>query len=76
MPIFEYYCPTCDHNFEKLVRGGEQPTCPTCHSQELKKLFSTFAVKGPEVKWSARDAGPGPCGTCGDPRGPGSCQLG
>jgi putative FmdB family regulatory protein len=73
MPIFEYVCRDCQHAFEAIVQGGRQPTCPSCSSDALDKQLSVFAV-------SARaDAAPrasvGACGTCGDPRGPGSCSV-
>lgn len=74
MPLYEYQCRTCDHRFETLVRGSEQPTCPACHGADLEKALSVFAV-GAAGHSHARAAAPGPCGTCGDPRGPGSCSL-
>ncbi|MFO0983880.1 MAG: zinc ribbon domain-containing protein [Planctomycetota bacterium] len=70
MPIYEYVCRDCERRFETLVRGAEQPQCPHCHGRQLDKQFSVFGVGGP----SASDA-PGPCGSCGDPRGPGACSL-
>ena len=73
MPIFEYVCRDCDHSFETLVTRDRQPVCPACHGQSLEKQLSVFAVS------AKSDAAPaiaaGPCGTCGDPRGAGSCRL-
>lgn len=72
MPIYEYLCAGCGHAFEALVYGSERPRCPECESEELEKQFSTFAARGetrPDL------SGPGACGTCGDPRGPGSCST-
>lgn len=40
MPLFEYRCDDCQHDFEVLVRAGEKPECPTCHSRKLEKLLS------------------------------------
>lgn len=45
MPIFEYNCRACTHQFEALVRGGKTPVCPECKSEDLEKLFSLPAVK-------------------------------
>ena len=46
MPIFEYSCRACRHEFEVLVRPGSgTPTCPKCQSQELEKLLSAPAIK-------------------------------
>ena len=45
MPIFEYRCKSCRHEFETLVRTGDTPACPTCASGELEKLLSLPAIK-------------------------------
>jgi putative FmdB family regulatory protein len=74
MPIFEYACRACGKAFEVLVRGQEQPHCPACESADLDKTLSTFAV-GAAAPRSTASAAPGPCGRCGDPRGPGACSV-
>jgi putative FmdB family regulatory protein len=74
MPIFEYACRACGKAFEVLVRGQEQPHCPACESADLDKTLSTFAV-GAAAPRSTASASPGPCGRCGDPRGPGACSV-
>jgi putative FmdB family regulatory protein len=75
MPLFEYACRACDHQFEALVRASEQPACPSCHSTELERRLSVFAAH--TNGGISTDAMPsaGPCGACGDPRGPGACSL-
>lgn len=73
MPIFEYHCQDCGHQFEKLVNRNEQPKCPACQGSKLEQLLSVFAVGGATTKLAAAPAGP--CGACGDPRGAGSCKL-
>jgi putative FmdB family regulatory protein len=45
MPIYEYKCGACGRKFEKLVRGKEKVTCPSCGAGKPQKLFSVFAVK-------------------------------
>jgi len=70
MPIYEYACRSCSHEFETLVRNGEAPSCPRCAGAALDKKLSVFATQGEPA---ARTAGP--CGTCGNPNGPGSCAL-
>ena len=72
MPIYEYACRTCAHQFETLVRGDADPTCPHCHGIDLERALSTFAVGGPAPRQAAA---PSPCGRCGDPRGPGACSM-
>ena len=74
MPIFEYICQECKHEFETLVFGRDKAKCPKCQSKKLSPQLSVFAVS---AKGSAGPAAPsGGCGSCGDPRGPGACSLG
>jgi len=73
MPIYEYRCKACDHAFETLLQGKQRAACPKCGGRSLEKQLSVFAT-------ASSDSGPsgggmGPCGTCGDPRGPGSCSM-
>jgi putative FmdB family regulatory protein len=74
MPLFEYACRRCGHRFEYLTREGRTPSCPGCTSADLEKQLSVFAVNTAAAS-PARSAAPGPCGTCGDPRGPGACSI-
>lgn len=46
MPLYDYKCQYCGHEFELLVMGGEQPACPVCARVELEKLMSGFSVRG------------------------------
>jgi putative FmdB family regulatory protein len=77
MPIFEYICQECQHEFETLVFGRDKAKCPKCQSQKLNPQLSVFAMstKGMPAKGSANTSA-GACGSCGDPRGPGACSLG
>ena len=45
MPIFEYSCNACHHEFETLVRTGDTPACPKCAATALTKLLSLPAIK-------------------------------
>jgi putative FmdB family regulatory protein len=74
MPLFEYECRGCGHHFEYLTREGTSPRCPSCAGDDLQKLLSVFAVSASGGQSAPRDA-VGPCGMCGDPRGPGSCSI-
>ena len=81
MPIFEYVCQDCENRFEVLVNGGSvKPHCPSCDGRKLEQQYSAFAVgttpgKGRFGKSASAGSVPrGGCGTCGDPRGPGSCS--
>lgn len=44
MPIYEYRCTACGHQFEALVRVNDTPACESCHSTDLERLLSMFAV--------------------------------
>jgi putative FmdB family regulatory protein len=44
MPIYEYECRGCKHQFEAIVRTGDTPACPECRSSDLERLVSLFAV--------------------------------
>lgn len=50
MPIYEYRCPDCGHEFESMRRISDDPLkeCPECGKQEVKKLISrtSFVLKG------------------------------
>jgi putative FmdB family regulatory protein len=72
MPLYEYRCRKCSERFEALVFGKKRPACPKCESRDLEKLLSAFAVGS---KGGNGATSPGGCGTCGDPRGPGSCEM-
>jgi putative FmdB family regulatory protein len=49
MPLYEYQCRSCQHQFELLVRRGDTPACPACRSEELERSISSFAVTTPGV---------------------------
>ena len=48
MPLFDYRCRSCDHEFEALVRAGDVPACPSCNSRDLEKQLSAAAVSTDE----------------------------
>ena len=79
MPLFEYECRACGNHFEYLTRDGQSPACPGCAGSDLEKLLSVFAVnangKSDSGPFRTSSAAPGACGSCGDPRGPGSCSM-
>jgi len=73
MPIFEYICQECQHEFEALVFGKDKASCPKCHSKKLEPQLSVFAAQS--KGGSAPSMSAGPCGSCGDPRGAGACSM-
>jgi len=50
MPIYEYRCMTCEHEFEAMqkMRDDVLKDCPKCGKPDLKKLMSAagFQLKG------------------------------
>ena len=46
MPIYEYRCSACQHDFEALVTSSSQPVCPACGSTTLEKHVSLPAAPG------------------------------
>ena len=50
MPIYEYKCSDCLHQFEKIQKFSEQSikTCPVCNKDNVSKLISapSFRLKG------------------------------
>ena len=55
MPIYEYRCRACGHEFEALVRGGHPPACPSCAADNLERLVSMFAVDSAGTREAARE---------------------
>ena len=83
MPMYEYVCAECGHNFETLVTASTVAHCPKCASGKLDQQFSAFAVGsvkgkgqfGKSASSPSRSGGSaGACGSCGNPDGPGSCR--
>ncbi len=50
MPIYDYQCQKCGHEFEREQRIVEDPikTCPACKAPKAKRLISktSFVLKG------------------------------
>ena len=45
MPIYEYSCRACRHEFETVVLPtGGPPTCPACGGADLERMISAFSV--------------------------------
>lgn len=50
MPLFEYQCSTCNHEFEALVLPGITAKCPKCQGTDLERLLSPFAVSSEHTR--------------------------
>ncbi|MFQ5591632.1 MAG: zinc ribbon domain-containing protein [Phycisphaerae bacterium] len=73
MPVYEYACSNCEHEFENLVRtvagGRRHPPCPSCGSRSVVRRPSVFAARegGSKLRCSPYS---GECDRCGDAAGP------
>ena len=45
MPIFEYHCRDCDKDFEILILGDQEVSCPVCKGDRVSRLLSVFSHK-------------------------------
>jgi len=64
VPLFEYQCRKCGHEFEALVIGTRTPVCPKCKSEELEKRVSSLGFAGVGAgSFGGRSSGG--CGTAG-----------
>jgi len=51
MPIYEYQCSGCGHQFEYLVLpASPAPECPECQNQDLQRLISMCAVSSESTR--------------------------
>ena len=64
MPIFEYHCPKCDQDFEKIVFNDKTKVqCPKCKSSKVSKKVSAFSFKSGS-KFVAASSKAGGCSGC------------
>jgi putative FmdB family regulatory protein len=64
MPIFEYNCRSCNHQFETIVLSSrEKVSCPKCDSKAVAKQLSVFSARASSGKETAAETGGG--GGCG-----------
>jgi putative FmdB family regulatory protein len=63
MPIYEYYCPSCDARFSHLAQrfGAPPPPCPGCGASQAQKLISRVhrgrsdAARRADIETRSRD---------------------
>jgi putative FmdB family regulatory protein len=52
MPIYEYQCRGCNHEFELIVLKDTVIACPSCQGADLERLPTGFAVTSAEISQS------------------------
>lgn len=70
MPMYDYNCQECEHDFEALVFNGEAVACPQCDSRRLERRLSLPAK--PKTESQTLPMG---CDPKLPPCGPGCCRL-
>ena len=57
MPIYEYKCSNCGHQFEKIQKFSDQPLkkCPDCDKKTLNKLISSPSFRLSGSGWYETD---------------------
>ena len=50
MPLYEYQCRGCGHQFEALVRRADTPSCPSCKGQTLERLLSHVSMSSEHTR--------------------------
>ncbi len=64
MPIYEFVCQGCSHEFEELILGQARGIkCPKCHKARVKRQMSVFGFKS---AGSLAGSGGG-CSSCSTP---------
>jgi len=64
VPIYEYRCRGCGHDFEKYVHGATSTvSCPACASGQVTRKLSVFGLKSDSgAVASSLPSGGGCCG--------------
>jgi putative FmdB family regulatory protein len=65
MPLYEFVCSKCGHQFEVLIRrpsDEKELNCPKCQNKKATKCFSTFATSGGEKGGNGSPSSA--CGSC------------
>lgn len=59
MPIYEYSCRQCGHQFEKLLKHAtdESVACPNCGSTLVVRACSSFSSTGSLSSASYKNSG-------------------
>lgn len=67
MPIYDFQCVECGKEFELIVgvsKDNSNRICPQCNSTNIKKLLSSFAVRGGRSNSSCDNCVTNNCSSC------------
>ena len=58
MPIYEFVCQACRHEFEQIVpfSATKLPNCPACHSEQVQRQLSRPAIHFKGSGWYITDS--------------------
>lgn len=63
MPIYEYRCAACGHDFERYVPSGSAAAaCPSCQSPDVTRKLSVVTLRPGGGPAASVAAGGGCCG--------------
>jgi len=63
VPIYEFSCNRCGHEFERLIREAKTAvSCPSCGGRKVVKKFSVFGSRSGGS--FTPSTGGGGCGSC------------
>lgn len=62
MPIYEFVCNSCSHQFEKLVFSSDKTAigCPQCNGTNVGKLMSAARVRAQGIATGSGGFAPPP----------------
>lgn len=43
MPLYDFRCPACEHEFEAVAAPGAAATCPACGAEGAERLWRPIA---------------------------------
>ncbi len=75
MPVYQYFCSSCEKGFEELVLSAsqrDQVKCPHCGGSGVVRQISAFAAHNGDQQACSGPAAQGCDGCCG---GAGACPL-
>jgi putative FmdB family regulatory protein len=57
VPLYEYRCKSCKHQFEKIQKFSDDPirVCPQCGQESVEQLLSAPAVQFKGSGWYVTD---------------------